>query len=75
MDILVRYATKDDIHDISDIYNQGIEDRVANLETSPKSYGEMLQWFNSHDIDHPVLAAESNKTIVGFASINVFDKT
>ena len=41
---LVRLATAADAEAISRIYNQGIEDRVATLETEPRTPEERRRW-------------------------------
>lgn len=38
MEYITRVANKDDIPSITKIYNQGIEDRVATLETNLNSF-------------------------------------
>ncbi|MNB98038.1 hypothetical protein D3C75_452800 [compost metagenome] len=46
--ITVRQATPADIEGILRIYNQGIEDRIATLETEMKNSSYMEAWFNDH---------------------------
>jgi len=73
MGISVRLAEKADIPLITRIYNQGIADRVATLETDEKTIEDRTAWFESHRLTHPVLIAEMKGTVVGFASLNVFN--
>jgi phosphinothricin acetyltransferase len=40
----LRLATASDAEAICRIYNQGIEDRVATLETEPRTPDERRQW-------------------------------
>lgn len=41
----VRPARRDDAPAIVEIYNQGIEDRVATFETEPRSVADIEPWF------------------------------
>lgn len=64
----------DDIALITNIYNQGIEDRVATLETSLKSVDEMKDWMTNRSDKHKVLIIEDcNGAVKGWASINTFN--
>jgi L-amino acid N-acyltransferase YncA len=63
----VRPATARDAEAICRIYNQGIEDRVATLETELRTPDERRQWLVSRDARHPVIVAESAEFIVAGA--------
>lgn len=54
----VRAATPADAAAICRIYNQGIEDRVATLETELRTPEERRQWLTARGPRHPVLVAE-----------------
>lgn len=69
----IRLASFDDAPGICRIYNQGIQDRIATLETEERSPEERAQWLAARDARHPVLVAESDGSIVGWASLNVFN--
>jgi len=72
--MLVRDATLDDAAAIAAIYNQGIADRVATLETEPRTVQERQQWLTNRGARHPVLvAAESASAIAGWVSLNPFN--
>lgn len=68
----VRAASRNDLENIRRIYNEGIEDRVATLETTPKSTGDIEAWYDDHDKAHAVIVAVKLGEIVGFASLNRF---
>lgn len=74
MDYIVREAGIGDIESIANIYNQGIEDRVATLETRLRTNGEMSDWLNNRESRYKVLVV-SNKSgqIYGWSSLNVFN--
>ena len=69
----VRPATLDDAEAISRIYNQGIEDRVATLETELRAPEERRRWLAGRSPRHPVIVAESAGQVVGWGSLNAFN--
>jgi L-amino acid N-acyltransferase YncA len=70
----IRPATAADADAICRIYNQGIEDRVATLETELRTPDERRQWLAARDPRHPVIVAETTeRTILGWGSLNVFN--
>lgn len=71
---LIRFATIDDIEQIAEIYNQGIQDRVATMEANVKSIDEVEKWLSSRSDRHRVIVIEDKKGYVkGWASLNVFN--
>jgi phosphinothricin acetyltransferase len=69
----IRDATPADADAICRIYNQGIQDRVATLETEERTPAERAQWLGARGPRHPVLVAEGDGGVVGWASLNVFN--
>jgi phosphinothricin acetyltransferase len=69
----VRLATTDDADAVCSIYNDGIADRVATLETELRTPDERRQWLGTRDGRHPVIVASIGGEIVGWASLNVFN--
>ena len=73
----IRPATAADVESICRIYNQGIEDRVATLETELRTPEERRQWLAARDPRHPVIVAETTgaepPTILGWGSLNTFN--
>ena len=57
----IRLATSADAEAICRIYNQGIEDRVATLETEPRTPQERRQWLATRSPRHPVIVAEATQ--------------
>ena len=45
MGLTARAARLEDAAAITEIYNQGIEDRVATFETSPREVSDIVPWF------------------------------
>src|SRR5690349_20556059 len=73
-ELTVRDATLEDAESIARIYNQGIEDRMATLETTLRGADERRQWLQARSARHPVLvAASSDNQVVGWASLNQFN--
>lgn len=69
-----RYAKIEDIPAITAIYNQGIEDRVATLETRLRDNREMEEWLvNRSDRHRVVVIEDASNSVVGWASLNVFN--
>ena len=54
----VRLAAAPDAEAICRIYNQGIEDRVATLETELRTPDERCRWLANRSPRHPVIVAE-----------------
>jgi phosphinothricin acetyltransferase len=70
----LRPATAGDAEAICRIYNQGIEDRVATLETEPRTPEERRGWLAARGPRHPVIVAETaGGTVVGWGSLNTFN--
>jgi phosphinothricin acetyltransferase len=71
----IRLAAPDDADAICRIYNQGIEDRVATLETELRTPDERRTWLTSRSPRQPVIIAEADPTpsIIGWGSLNVYN--
>ncbi|MCA9860637.1 MAG: N-acetyltransferase [Thermomicrobiales bacterium] len=71
--IVLRRATPADAAALADIYNQGIRDRVATLETEERTPEERSAWLTARDERHPVFVAELDGIVVAWGSLNVFN--
>jgi L-amino acid N-acyltransferase YncA len=69
----IRDATADDAPAIARIYNQGIEDRVATLETKLRTPEERLEWMTARSPRHPVMVAVDEGEVLGWAALNPFN--
>ena len=69
----VRPATAGDADAICVIYNQGIEDRLATLETELRTPDERRGWLAARSERHPVIVAEEDGAVIGWGSLNVFN--
>lgn len=70
---VVRGARESDLKAILAIYNQGIEDRIATLETEIKDSSYMTEWFKKHQNRYSVVVAEEERNIIGWASLNPYN--
>jgi phosphinothricin acetyltransferase len=72
-ELTVRDARADDAAAIAVIYNQGIADRIATLETEERTPEERTKWLAARGPRHPVLVAERDRMVVGWGSLNQFN--
>ena len=71
--VSVRGAAAADADPICRIYNQGIEDRVATLETELRTPDERRHWLADRGPRHPVIVAEVEGAVGGWGSLNRFN--
>ena len=71
-EISIRPAVGPDVAAICEIYNQGIEDRIATLETELRTPEERRRWLAERGPRHPVIVGEARGTVVGWGSLNGF---
>ena len=69
----IRTATAADAPAIARVYNQGIADRLATLETEERTPEERRAWLAARDPRHPVLVAERDGEVVGWGALNPFN--
>lgn len=70
-DIFIRPATESDAADIARIYNQAVEHTTATFDTEVQTAQTRLEWLRKHsDPRHPVLVAEMDGAVVGWASLS-----
>jgi len=74
VDVTLRPARAGDAEGACLIYNQGIEDRVATLETELRTPEERREWLAARGPRHPVIVAESGGVLIGWGSLNVFNE-
>jgi L-amino acid N-acyltransferase YncA len=72
-DVKIRDAEPTDAEAIALVYNQGIEDRQATLETETRSAAERRQWLAARGPRHPVIVGEVEGRVVGWGSLNSFN--
>ncbi len=67
------FAAPGDIEAICAIHNQGIADRIATLDTTLRRPDDTRAWLGERGPRHPVIVAEVDGTVVGWASLNRFN--
>lgn len=69
----IREATERDLPSILAIYNHAIENTTAVFSYEPHTLAMRREWFAAkRAVGHPVLVAESDAQIVGFATYGAF---
>jgi phosphinothricin acetyltransferase len=72
-EITIRTARPLDAPSIARIYNEGIRDRIATLETEERTADERRKWLVNRSDRHPVFVAERGEAIVAWGSLNPFN--
>jgi phosphinothricin acetyltransferase len=70
--VTIRRATLSDAAAIAAIYNEAIATTTATFDTEPKTVDERIQWLKSHDERHPILVAETDGKVIGWASLTIW---
>ncbi|CAG7651005.1 GNAT family N-acetyltransferase [Paenibacillus allorhizosphaerae] len=66
----IRFALSSDLPQIVEIYNDAVLHTVATFDTVPRTLEQQEQWFEQHGAAYPVLVAERDGRIAGWASAN-----
>jgi phosphinothricin acetyltransferase len=72
--ITPRPALLSDCPAISDIYNYYVRHDTCTYQEVPERLEEREQWFRDHGPQYPVIVAESEGRIVGWASLSPYNK-
>lgn len=68
----IRPAAWDDLPVIVEIYNEAVLTTTATFDTEPKTVEERAEWFQAHGERHPLLVAQKNGQVVGWASLSAW---
>lgn len=68
--LTIKPATIANIERITEIYNEAIQNTTATFDTEVKTVEDRMKWFKDHDEKHPVIIAEIDEEIIGFASLS-----
>lgn len=68
----IRPARAEDLPAVTAIYNQAVERSTGTFDTEPKTLAQTAAWFAEHGAGHPVLAAEEDGKVVGWASLSPY---
>jgi phosphinothricin acetyltransferase len=68
--ITSRAAVPSDARAIAEIYNEAVRTTTATFDTVERTQADRLAWLQSHDERHPILVAQRNGKVVGWASLS-----
>ena len=70
---MIRYATRDDLAAILEIYNDAILHTTAIYDYKPHSINDRIVWYDKKIAEGlPVLVFEENSVVTGFATFGAF---
>ena len=69
----IRRARRQDLEAITAIYNEGIEDNIANCELGGYDAAGRAAWFQSHDDRFPLWVAEIEGVVVGWTCLSRYE--
>lgn len=67
----IRAATREDLGAILRIYNEAIERTTATWDEAPWTMARREAWFEQHDASCPILVAEVEGAVLGFAYLSL----
>jgi phosphinothricin acetyltransferase len=70
----IRPACIADLEAINEIYNHYVLSSTCTFQTEPESMESRREWFGMHGENYPVLVAEIDGNIVGWASLSRYHK-
>ena len=70
--LTTRLATRDDAAAIAEIYNQGIEERIATFETEPRSPEQIVAAIEERGEHFPTVVAERDGRVVAWAAASLY---
>ena len=70
--LTIRSASIKDLDGITNIYNEAISKTVATFDTEEKSIDEQKIWFQEHGPKNPIIVAEENGNILGWAALSKY---
>lgn len=71
-DFFIRCAVLADAEAIAAIYNEAVLNSVATFDTEIKSVEDRREWLRGHEGRHPVIVAEADGAVVGWASLSLW---
>ena len=70
MNHVIRPARPRDLRAINDIYNHYVTRSTCTYQEVPTTAGERKRWFAHHGKAHPVIVAERDGVVIGWASLS-----
>ena len=72
--IILRPATESDLAAINDIYNYYVLHSTCTYQEDTETLESRREWFRHHGEQHPVIVAEADGHVVGWASLSAYHK-
>jgi L-amino acid N-acyltransferase YncA len=66
----IRPANIKDVTGITEIYNEAVINTSSTFDTEPQTIEDRKQWLSKHTDSYPVVVAEFQKNVVGWASLS-----
>jgi L-amino acid N-acyltransferase YncA len=66
----IRPANIKDVEGITEIYNEAVIKSTSTFDTNPQTVEERKKWLSKHTESFPVIVAEYQKNIIGWASLS-----
>ena len=70
--MIIRKAELRDLGKLTEIYNYEVTNGVATFDIGEKSYEDRLKWFSEHKDHYPMLVAESEGEVTGYATLSQY---
>jgi L-amino acid N-acyltransferase YncA len=70
--LIIRPASENDLVAITEIYNEAILNTTATFDTESKTPEEQAAWFAKHGDKYPLLVAELEGRVIGWASLSQY---
>jgi len=70
--ITFRDAKITDLQILLNIYNWAVENTTASFDLSPQTLEQRSGWFSHYGGKHPLIVAEMDGSVVGYASLSTF---
>lgn len=70
--LTIREANIDDLPEMLDIYNDAILHLTATFDMEEQSIGERRKWFEQHGGRNPLIVAQKDGAVAGYASLSPF---
>jgi len=70
--LTIRKATIRDLRAITGIYNEAVLHTSATFDTATKTVEEQRVWFDHHGDKLPVIVAEEEKQVIGWAGLSAW---
>jgi len=66
----IRAAASADVPAITDIYNDAVLNTTATFDVEARTLEDRMAWFEAHGPEHPILVAEQDGLVVGWAAMS-----